>query len=74
MSLFRRKYARYKKPRTPLMWMAIILVVAGILAAILGLGGGAIDFIEKYFNYRDTSYQPMDLERRAPEDVQKRAQ
>ena len=54
------------------MWIAIILVVAGILAAILGLEGGAIDFIEKYFNYRDTSYQPMDLDRHAAEGVQKR--
>ncbi len=56
------------------MWLAIILIVVCILAAILGLGGGAINFIEKYFSYRDVSYQPLDLERRTPEDLQRRVQ
>jgi hypothetical protein len=47
------------------MWFAIIMVVAGILAAVLGWGGGAIHFIETYFSYRDDSYRPMDTERHA---------
>jgi hypothetical protein len=45
------------------MWLAIIALVAGLLAFILGWGGGAIEFIENYFQYRDDSYRPMDLER-----------
>ena len=56
------------------MWMAIILIVVGILAAVLGLGGGAIDFIDKYFNYRDSSYQPLDYERHDNDSIQKHAQ
>jgi FixJ family two-component response regulator len=55
------------------MWFTIITVVAGILAAVLGMGGGAIDFIEKYFNYRDNSYQPMDTERQAARSVQEQS-
>jgi hypothetical protein len=73
MSLFRRRHVRYKKSRTPLMWMAIILIVVGILAAILGLEGGAIDFIEKYFSYRDDSYRPVDTERQATDLLQERS-
>jgi hypothetical protein len=47
--------------------------VVYILAAVLGMGGGAIDFIEKYFNYRDNSYQPMDTERQAARSVQEQS-
>ncbi|MEW6333423.1 MAG: hypothetical protein AB1558_04090 [Thermodesulfobacteriota bacterium] len=46
-----------------MMWLVIITFITGILAAALGLGGGAIDFIEKYYGYRDDSYRPMDTER-----------
>jgi hypothetical protein len=73
MSPFRRRHTKQRKSRTPLMWLAIISLVAVILAAILGLGGGAIDFIEKYFNYRDNSYQPMDTERQAARSVQEQS-
>jgi hypothetical protein len=73
MSPFRRRHVRYRKSRTPLMWLAIILIVVGIFAAILGLGGGAINFIEKYFGYRDNSYQPMDTERQTTDLLQERS-
>ena len=56
------------------MWLAIISLVAVILAAILGLGGGAINFIEKYFDYRDDSYRPMDAERQNTDISQERSQ
>jgi hypothetical protein len=70
MSPFRRTQTKHRKSRTPLMWLAIISLVAVILAAVLGLGGGVIDFIEKYFDYRDDSYRPMDTERQAVPIVQ----
>jgi hypothetical protein len=73
MSPFRRRHTKQRKPRTPLMWLAIISIVAVILAAILGLGGGAINFIEKYFGYRDDSYQPMDSERLTTDVLQERS-
>jgi hypothetical protein len=55
------------------MWLVIISLVVAILAAILGLGGGAINFIEKYFGYRDDSYRPMDTERQTAEILQERS-
>jgi hypothetical protein len=55
------------------MWLAIISFVAVILAALLGFGGGAIDFIDKYFGYRDDSYRPMDTERQTTELFQERS-
>jgi hypothetical protein len=45
------------------MWLAIITLVAGLVAFILGWGGGVVEFIENYFQYRDDSYRPMDLDR-----------
>lgn len=57
----------------PLMWLAIISLVAVLVAAILGLGGGAINFIEKYFSYRDNSYRPMDTERHDYEIVKEQS-
>jgi hypothetical protein len=55
------------------MWLVIISLVAAILAAVLGLGGGAIDFIEQYFSYRDNSYRPMDIERQTTDTLQERS-
>jgi hypothetical protein len=54
------------------MWLVIISLVAAILATILGFGGGAINFIEQYFGYRDDSYRPMDTERQTPDTLQER--
>jgi len=55
------------------MWLMIISLIAVILAAVLGLGGGAINFIEKYFSYRDDSYRPMDTDRQATDIIQERS-
>ena len=73
MSPFRRRHTEQRKPRKPLLWLAIISIVAVILAVILGLGGGAINFIENYFGYRDDSYRPMDTERHDYETVKERS-
>ena len=51
------------------MWLAIITLVAGLLAFILGWRGGVVDFIEKFFHYQDASYRPMDLERALHEGI-----
>ena len=72
MSPFRRSHTKQRKHRTPLMWLAIISLVAVLLAAILGLGGGAINFIENYFGYRDDSYRPMDVEQQTTEILPER--
>jgi hypothetical protein len=72
MSPFRRRHAKQRRSNTPLMWLMIISLVAIILAAVLGLGGGAIDFIEQYFSYRDDSYRPMDTERQTTDILQER--
>jgi hypothetical protein len=55
------------------MWLAIISLIAVLLAAILGLGGGAINFIENYFGYRDDSYRPMDTEQQSTDTLQERS-
>ena len=73
MSPFRRRHNKQRKPRTTLMWFVIITLVAVLVAAILGLGGGAITFIEKYFSYRDDSYRPMDTERQTTNILQERS-
>lgn len=73
MSPFRRRHTEQRNPRKPLLWLAIISIVAVILAAILGLGGGAINFIENYFGYRDDSYRPMDTERHDYETVKEQS-
>jgi hypothetical protein len=56
------------------MWFVIILLVAALLAAILGLGGGAINFIESYFSYRDDSYRPRDTDRQTTDLLQERSE
>jgi hypothetical protein len=55
------------------MWLAIISLVVVLLAAILSFGGGAINFIENYFGYRDDSYRPMDTERQTTDLLQERS-
>lgn len=62
MPLFKlRKQKKSKKPRTPIKWFVIISIVVAIMAAVLGVKGGVIDFIEHYFGYKDNSYRPVDI-------------
>jgi hypothetical protein len=74
MSPFRRDHTKRKKLRTPLKWFILITLVAASLAAVVGWGGGAINFIENYFTYHDDSYRPMDTERQAPQVVPEQTQ
>jgi hypothetical protein len=34
-----------------------------LLAALISVGGGLVGFIEHYFGYEDSAYQPKDTER-----------
>ncbi|TRZ44706.1 hypothetical protein D4S03_11930 [bacterium] len=61
MSLFRRRQTKKRKSGTPLKWFVIISIVVAIMAAVLGVRGGVIDFIENYFSHKDNSYRPMDI-------------
>lgn len=61
MNLFKRRKIKKKKSGTPLKWFVIISIVVAIMAAVLGVRGGVIDFIENYFGYKDKSYRPVDI-------------
>lgn len=78
MSPFRRRHTRYRKSKMPLMWFAIILLVAVLLAAVLGLGGGLLNFIDKNANVLDSQYIqsipniPKDIDRDTLEELKKK--
>ena len=70
---FLKKSKKKRKSGTPLKWFVIISIVVAVMAAVLGIRGGVIDFIENYFSYKDNSYRPVDIERPTNDIVQKRA-
>ena len=45
------------------MWFLIISLTVLILSALLGLGGGLINFFEEHATVLDSQYIPMDLDR-----------
>lgn len=63
MSPIRRRRSIRRKSRTPLKWIILITIVVALLAALISVGGGLVGYIEHYFGYEDTSYQPKDTER-----------
>lgn len=57
------------------MWFAIIFLVAVLLAAVLGLGGGLLNFIDKNANVLDSQYIqsiPKDIDRNTLEELKKK--
>ena len=74
MSSSRGSRRKRKGSKPELKWLVLITLVAGIVAAVLGWGGGAIQFIESYFGYRDNSYQPMDTERQTIQGILEQTQ
>jgi hypothetical protein len=72
MSLFRRRKTKKRKSGTPLKWFVIISIVVAIMAAVLGVRGGVVDFIEHYFSYKDNSYRPVDIDRSTLEQQNKK--
>jgi len=67
MSPIRRRRSIRRKSRTPLTWIIFITVVVALVAALISVGGGLVGFIEHYFGYEDTAYQPKDTERQRHE-------
>ena len=61
MLFSKKRKTKPKKTGTPFKWFVIISIVVAIMAAIVGVKGGVIDFIERYFGYKDNSYQPVDI-------------
>lgn len=63
----RNPHRRHKRKshhsRRSLVWFIIISIVVVLIGAVLGLGGGFIDFLEKHANILDNQYIPMDLDR-----------
>ena len=64
MSLFQQKHHIIRRSRSSLWWYLIISLAVLLIAAVLGLGGGIINFIDKHANILDTQYIPVDLDRR----------
>jgi hypothetical protein len=60
-----------RRSKTLLRWYLIILVVVLLLAAVLGLRGGLINFLEEHSNILDDQYIPADLDRRTQDRLQK---
>ena len=57
------------------MWLAIISLVVVLLAAVLGLGGGLLNFIDKNANVLDSQYLhyiPKDIDHNKLEDLKKK--
>jgi len=63
MNRIRRSRSIRRKSRTQLKWIILITVVVALLAALISVGGGLVGYIEHYFGYEDTTYQPKDTER-----------
>jgi len=70
---FKKRKIKKRKSGTPLKWFVIISIVVAIMAAVIGVRGGVIDFIENYFGYKDKSYRPVDIQHTTNDIVQKRA-
>lgn len=64
MSPYRRRKKMFRRSRSSLVWLLVISIVVIIIAAVLGLGGGLINFLEKNANVLDNQYIPADLDRR----------
>ncbi len=77
MSPFRRRHTRHRKSRTSLRWYGIILLLTVLLAAVLGLGGGLLDFIERKANVLESQFIqsvpniPKDIDRDTLEGLKK---
>ena len=69
MSRHRHGKRKFRRSRSSLIWFLVITVVVVIVGAILGLGGGLINFLEKNADVLDTQYVPMDLDHRTMDKV-----
>lgn len=49
--------------------MLVILIVVILVGAVLGLGGGLINFFEKHADVLDNQYIPVDIDRRTADTL-----
>ncbi len=54
------------------MWFLIISLVVILIAAVLGLGGGLINFLDENADVLDTQYIPMDLDRKTVTELKEK--
>jgi len=69
MSPHRRRKKIFRRSRSSLVWFLIITLVVVIVGAILGLGGGLINFLEKNADVIDNQYIPADIDRQTMDKV-----
>lgn len=62
----------FRRSRSSLVWLLVISIVVIIIAAVLGLGGGLINFLEKNANVLDNQYIPVDLDRRTADALKEK--
>lgn len=74
MSPYRRRKKMFRRSRSSLVWLLTISIVVILIAAILGLGGGLINYLEKHANVLDNQYVPVDLDRKTLDELKKRTQ
>ena len=64
MSHHRHSRRIFRRSRRTLVWFLIISIVVIIVGAVLGLGGGLINFLEKNADVLDNQYIPKELDSR----------
>ena len=64
MSHHRHSKRKFHRSRRALVWFLIISLVVIIVGALLGLGGGLINFLEKNADVLDNQYIPKELDSR----------
>ncbi|MDO8724384.1 MAG: hypothetical protein Q7J31_19445 [Syntrophales bacterium] len=71
MTPHRHRHTRVGKRGKQLKWLLIITIVAALIGAFLGLGGGLINFFEKNADVLDKQIIPQDIDRSAMEQLKK---
>lgn len=71
MSPYRRRKKMFRRSRSSLVWLLVISIVVILIAAVLGLGGGLINFLEKNANVLDNQYVPTSLDRHTTDALKK---
>ncbi len=69
MSTYRRSKKKFRRSRRSLVWLLVITIVVILVGAVLGLGGGLINFFEKHANILDDQYIPKNLDRQTADSL-----
>ncbi|MHB8910151.1 MAG: hypothetical protein ACYDAA_14860 [Syntrophales bacterium] len=71
MSTYRRSKKKFRRSRRSWVWMLVILIVVILVGAVLGLGGGLINFFERHADVLDNQYISTGLDRQTTETLKK---